>query len=225
MAVGFEIQPTTLPPDPDDRLHLLETLRRSLSSTPPRLYWRLAGAASVALTMVVGVLLMHFWRETNQPAPPTLAPNQRKPHAIPEANRAPKGVQPDEIIKEPRKLVPHLAVTLVPGNAARTRERASEDDNATTISVQPGQYRLNLTLSLGDADAADYEHYSVTVRTMDGNEVSRKSGQLRATPANKPDTLLVTMPPSVLRPGEYVVKLSGVAPPTNLEYSFRVRNQ
>jgi hypothetical protein len=78
---------------------------------------------------------------------------------------------------------------------------------------------------LGDSDAADYQHYEVTVRTMDGNEVTRKSGQLQAIPANKPSKILVTMPPSVLRPGEYIVKLSGVAPPTNLEYSFRVQNQ
>jgi hypothetical protein len=225
MAAGFEIQPTTLPPDPDDRLHLQETLRGRLSSTPPRRYRRLAGAASVAVAIVVGALIIHFWRGANQPASPTLALDHHKPHAAPKANTAPEDTSGQKVIKEPRSPVPILALALVPGNAARTGRGALEGGQTIAISVHPGQYRLLLTLALGDADAADYQHYEVTVRTMDGNEVTRKSGQLQALPANKPSKILVTMPPSVLRPGEYIVKLSGVAPPTNLEYSFQVQNQ
>jgi hypothetical protein len=225
MAAGSEIQPTILPPDPDDRLHLQETLRRSLSRTPPRLYWRLAAAASIAGAIVVGALLMHFWRGANQPAPRPVVLNQPKPRSTPEVSAVREGIKPENVITEHHKAVPILALALVPGNATRSGGGASEGGNAKTVSIQPGQYRLRLTLGLGDAGAADYQHYAVTVRMMDGNEVTRKSGQLLAIPANKPGKILVTMPPSVLRPGEYIVKLSGVAPPTNLEYSFRVQNQ
>jgi len=185
----------------------------------------LAGVAAAVVTVLFAV---HFWRGTNQPAPPTVAVNHPKPNVTPKIRRAPEGTTPEEVIKEPRKPLPILAFALVPGGTSRAgRGVLVEGGNEeTNVTIPPGQYRIRLELGLGDADAADYQHYAVTVRTMDGNEVWRESGQLRASiPANKPSTILVTMPPGVLRPGEYVVKLSGVAPPANLAYSFRVQKR
>lgn len=89
--------------------------------------------------------------------------------------------------------------------------------NELTIGPQVRQVRLSLRL-----DGSDYGSYNVTVKTPEGNVVQRQEGL-------KPrrNTLILQLPTTRLKPGDYIVNVEGVTSPQNVEpvaaYSFRLK--
>jgi len=172
---------------------------------------RLAFAGAAAAAILVALFVWpYLWRGTN---PRNTPPIQAK-SAPPKANEPiPTPTGPAKRETAPI-LAPILAFALTPG--------VRGEGAGNVVAIPPGTYRIRLELHL---DAADFPEYAAVVQTADGNPIWHE-GKLRPHPAGTGATVLVTIPPGLLAPGEYTVKLSGVSPTGTEEvagYGFRVR--
>ncbi|MGI8732317.1 MAG: hypothetical protein ACR2LM_03320 [Pyrinomonadaceae bacterium] len=107
------------------------------------------------------------------------------------------------------------SLTLVPFAA-----RDSSSSNSLLITPHTRSVQLRLTFK-GD----DYRQYEVNLRTVDGEQVTRRRG-LNATSNATGKRLTVTLDPSIFRRQDYILTLSGLQVDGMLEavgdYYFRV---
>ncbi len=109
-----------------------------------------------------------------------------------------------------------LAFVLLPGT------RGDGDGNIIALPSRRSFVRLELGL-----EASDYDQYTAVVETVDGNEVWKESNLTAQSSIGSTRTIRVQLRSDRLDPGDYLVKLSGLAPDGKTEvvagYSFRVR--
>ncbi len=95
--------------------------------------------------------------------------------------------------------------------------------SASTLALSPEQRVVRLKLVFGDGG---YDSFEVSVRTVDGQQVTRREG-LKASSNETGKTVTLTFDSSLLRRQDYIVSLRGSTkngkPQTIAEYYFRVQ--
>ncbi len=93
----------------------------------------------------------------------------------------------------------------------------------STVAIKPG---TNLVAARLQLDAADYSTYRVALIDPAGNQALWRSGSLNARARGAGKALGVTFPAGLLKPQNYILRVSGVpaggVPEIVSDYSFRV---
>jgi hypothetical protein len=202
--------------------------------------------AAPAMMILIAVALGAFWiikKSRQQPvevakevsSPPqvspsmaSIPPNQNIPEAI-ETNPTPvqvaEGVapnrngaqerRPEKVLRSPPARTPALAVTLIPG---MIRSAGSMQE----VNLSGGEDRLQLKLSL---TSDDYRRYRAALQTAEGRDILSRDNLKRSNTPQGPAVIL-TVPTTLLSPGEYRLTLSGTTPDRTFEtagqYYFKI---
>lgn len=200
-----------------------------------------------AMMILIAVALGAFWiikksrqqqpvevaREVSSPpqVSPSIAsipPNRNIPEAI-ETNQTPVQVaeggatnrngsqerRPEKVLRNPPARTPALAVTLIPG---MLRSAGSMQE----VNLSSGEERLQLKLSL---TSDDYRQYRAALQTAAGRDILFRDNLKRSNTPQGPAVIL-TVPTTLLSPGEYRLTLSGTTPDKTFEiaaqYYFKI---
>lgn len=138
----------------------------------------------------------------------------RAEQALAELQNQNKG-RPPAVAPSPTRQPAFFTVALTPGSVRGAGEmvRFSPPVEATTI-----QLRLALP-------AADYQRYRAVIETDEGQSILSRSN-LRAIASGQARSVVLSLPATLLKPGDYQLKLSGVTPGGSSEdvasYTFRI---
>jgi hypothetical protein len=148
------------------------------------------------------------------PAETGRTPTQVAEGVAPNRNAAPEQ-RPERALRNPPARTPTLAVTLIPG---MLRSAGSMQE----VNLSRGEERLQLKLSL---TSDDYRQYRAVLQTAGGRNILSRDNLKRSGTPQGP-TVIVTVPTTLLSPGEYRLTLSGATPDKTFEtagqYYFKV---
>jgi hypothetical protein len=202
--------------------------------------------AAPAMMILIAIALGAFWiikKSRQQPveiareesSPPQVSPSMA---STPPSQNVPKPIEtgqtpvqvaeggapnrngsqerrPERVLQNPPARTPALAVTLIPG---MLRSAASMQE----VNLSRGEERLQLKLSL---TSDDYRRYRAVLQTAEGRDVLTKDGLKRSNTPQGPAVIL-TVPTTLLSPGEYRLTLSGTTPDKTFEtagqYYFKI---
>ena len=176
----------------------------TVARTSRSLRWQWAAAAAVLLAVAGGlwwnwVARVHMQPERTQTQQsPTTGPQQERAVPRPQSN-------PETSV---------VAFLLMPGAV-----RSSSEANAVRISSAASVVRLQL-----EPEGEGYQRYRAVVETAEGREVWRQAEVKPIRPGGS--SVAVTLPASLLPPGDYVLTLSGAGAggyEAIADFTFRVK--
>ena len=181
-------------------------------------FWRLAPVMVGIAVIVIAGSYLYLYRppvdvasvQVKEPAPPAPAVKRETPVAAPSVAPAPAVPEPTESVKAPvpeaskppvrKRGLPLIAtaVTLLP------RNMRSDGSGETVISLNDGKKQAVLDLELEEAVRV-LGDFAAEVKDLDGNTIHTA----RTAPDADGDHVRVTIPKGKLRPGTYIVYLTG----------------
>ena len=202
--------------------------------------FRVAVAVGVFVILVGGVALLLGWRnlhnESNQLASERAALEQQKrerdevsTNRQTNAQQPPTNRQPerDQLAQDqkPKRETPDqpilgsvTSILLTPGSL-----RSGGGRQELALGSDTGTVQLKLSL-----ENNDYRSYGVTIKTADGGVVYRQNA-LQSRKSESTSMLILSIPATRLRPGDYIVDVSGRTSAGQFEsvsnYAFRIAKQ
>jgi hypothetical protein len=178
--------------------------------------WQLAAASFIVF--VGAALLLLAWQRQNTPREPSRVVQEQP---TPEPIAPPPAPVPNEPSRgsSAPAVAPRFATLVLTPTLTRS---ASDPTPALTLD---GDVQVRLELHL---ESADYPRYRARVRTADGVDVSNQD-RLQADRTSAGPVVVLTMPPGLLAPGDYTVRVSGIAADGEADevasYYFKVQRQ
>lgn len=183
--------------------------------------WRQPIFAAAFAVAVLAIVVSAVWRIYRPASPPVPTQAQRTqpatepvPATLPPATTAERQPQSGR----GTAAVDAIALVLAPG---LTR---SPGEGGAVLAIGPGTKTVRIQL---DHEGEGYASYRAVLRTPEGQEVWRQRDVAPLRRGAK--SVVIIIPAASLRPGDYVVTLSGIPPSGPVEdvadYAFRVVKQ
>ncbi len=226
------------------------TKKSFLSIFIPRSFGMQMAFGGVAAALIAGWITMSYVRREAGPSPNVAQLDQPVAHKSSESPPPyiPGAAPKKNVIKSPRPSPPLTPPTVAHRDSIDPRHEAesssshklseapkilafvlmpgtrSGGDGGNLIPLPSGKALVRLELGL---ETSDYDRYAAVVETADGNEVWKEENLTVKASRGLARTIGVQLRSDLLNPGDYLVKLSGLAPDGKVEvvagYSFRVR--